>query len=50
LEMAGVPVKSDHHPGLPHYFWIFASATEERQFIGNLIGGVCLPTLPCSPN
>ena len=39
LKKAGVPVKSDYYPGLPHYFWIFPSVPEGQQFVGNLIGG-----------
>jgi versiconal hemiacetal acetate esterase len=39
LKKAGVPVKSDHYEGLPHYFWIFPGVTEGQQFVGNLIGG-----------
>jgi len=39
LKKAGVPVKSDFYPGLPHYFWIFPSIPEGQQFVGNLIGG-----------
>ena len=40
LKKAGVPTKLDFYPGLPHYFWIFSSVPESKQFVGNLINGV----------
>jgi versiconal hemiacetal acetate esterase len=39
LKKAGVPVKRDNYADLPHYFWIFPSVTEGKEFVGNPIGG-----------
>jgi versiconal hemiacetal acetate esterase len=40
LKKAGVPTKLDFYPGLPHYFWIFSSVPESKQFVANLLNGV----------
>jgi versiconal hemiacetal acetate esterase len=39
LKAAGVPVKSDNYPDLPHYFWIFPGIPQAQLFVGNLIAG-----------
>ena len=39
LKKAGVKVKSDYYEGLPHYFWIFPSVKEGKEFVGNLVEG-----------
>lgn len=40
LKKAGVPTKLDYYAGLPHYFWIFPTLPEGKEYVGNLIGGV----------
>lgn len=40
LESAGVSVKTDHYPGLPHCFWMFPSLPETGVFMYNAISGV----------
>jgi versiconal hemiacetal acetate esterase len=40
LKKAGVPTKHDHYKGFPHYFWIFPSIPESKQFVENLINGL----------
>ncbi|KAK3113876.1 hypothetical protein LTR53_008393 [Teratosphaeriaceae sp. CCFEE 6253] len=40
LTEAGVPVKHDHYPGMPHYFWIMPQVPEGQEYVGKLLGGV----------
>lgn len=40
LRDAGVPVKRDVMPGLPHYFWCFADLKAGRQFREMLVKGL----------
>lgn len=39
LKKADVPITRDNYAGLPHYFWIFPSVAEGKEFVGNLTGG-----------
>lgn len=40
LEAAGVSVRTDHYPGLPHCFWMFPSLDEAGDFTRDAAAGV----------